>query len=219
MNTNAPTSRTSPEEVVHILRSYAQDIPDAGISRVFLSLNEAVIRIQKDSLYSFAEFLKSSSALRMNMLTSVTAVDWLDDAEDESLDGAIGDNCEEPQRFELVYHFLSMETLARLRVKVWVSEDELDIASITPLFNSANFMEREVWDMYGIKFTDHPNLVRILMYEEFKGHPLRKDYPLQGKQPRVPLISPEISNTARDMKRPHLAVSSELVNIRTKKRT
>ena len=107
-------------------------------------------------------------------------------------------------RFDLVYNFLSIANLNRLRIKVAVSETQAEVQTLTGLYESANFMEREVWDMYGIKFTDHPDLRRILMYDEFEGHPLRKDYPVQGKQPRVPMRHPEVSNTARLMQRPEL---------------
>jgi len=107
-------------------------------------------------------------------------------------------------RFEIVYHLLSIPGLKRLRIKVALSEDKPEIDSATDLWTAANFLEREVWDMYGIKFRGHPDLRRILMYEEFQGHPLRKDYPVQAKQPRVPLRMPEVENTARDMKRPTL---------------
>jgi NADH-quinone oxidoreductase subunit C len=120
------------------------------------------------------------------MLLSVTAVDWMDDRD---------------ERFEVVYHLLSLTRKVRLRVKCWVSEDEPKVASVSSLWSSADFMERECWDMYGIEFEEHPNLRRILMYDEFVGYPLRKDYPVQAKQPRIPLRSPEVRNTAVDMQR------------------
>jgi len=127
---------------------------------------------------------------------SVTGVDWMDSRDD---------------RYEVVYHLLSMSTLARLRVKAALPEHKPEVSTLTSLWHSANFMEREAWDMLGIVFTGHPDLRRILMYDEFKGHPLRKDYPLQGKQPRVALRYPEVENTARQM------VRSGLVAINKKK--
>ena len=84
---------------------------------------------------------------------------------------------------------------------MWVPENDPVVDSMVELWPGADFMEREVWDMYGIKFKGHPDLRRILMYDEFVGHPLRKDYPVQAKQPRVPLLNPEVRNTAVDMKR------------------
>ncbi|MCL4144706.1 UNVERIFIED_CONTAM: hypothetical protein GTU68_041324 [Idotea baltica] len=103
---------------------------------------------------------------------------------------------------------MNSETKARLRIKLAVPEvapgEDLEVASVSDIWPGANFMESEVYDMYGIKFKGHPNLRRILMYDEFKGYPLRKDYPLQGKQPRVKLIAPEVHNTAKDMNRPNL---------------
>ena len=89
------------------------------------------------------------------------------------------------ERFEVVYHFYSVEKNHRFRVKISVDEKDCIVDSITPLWKSANWYEREVWDLYGIKFRDHPNLRRILMYEGFKGHPLRKDYPINKRQPLI----------------------------------
>jgi NADH-quinone oxidoreductase subunit C len=139
--------------------------------------------------------------LRFDLLLSVTVVDYL------SLEG----NKEFKERYEVVYHLLSLANRYRLRVKVWVPEEPASVDSITHLWTAANFMEREAWDMYGVKFTGHPDLRRILMYDEFVGHPLRKDYPLQGKQPRIRMLSPEVRNTAVDM------VRAPLISINRKK--
>jgi NADH-quinone oxidoreductase subunit C len=137
----------------------------------------------KDSL-SFFKKLKDSDPFRMNMLLDVTAVDWLDRRE---------------PRFDVVYQLLSLTHLHRLQVKVPIDEDSAEVDSLRPLYSSANFLEREVFDMYGIRFRGHGDLRRILLYDEFVGHPLRKDYPLRGKQPRVPLRIPELRNTSQDM--------------------
>ena len=85
-----------------------------------------------------------------------------------------------------------------------MSESEPKVASIRELWPAANFLEREAWDMYGVEFENHGDLRRILMYDEFKGHPLRKDYPILKKQPRVKLRLPELHNTAKDMQRQQL---------------
>ena len=91
---------------------------------------------------------------------------------------------EEP-RFEVVYHLYSLQHGQRLRVKARVPEEPAEIDSLAELWASANWMEREVWDLYGIRFRGHPDLRRILLYEEFEGHPLRKDYPKERRQPLV----------------------------------
>ncbi len=130
--------------------------------------------------------LKTDSQISLDMLIDVTCVDWLDKKEN---------------RFEMVYNFLSLTNNTRLCLKVALSEDKPEIPSLVSLWNSANFLEREVFDMYGIKFGGHPDLRRILMYDEFVGHPLRKDYPLKGKQPRVELRVPELHNSSADLHR------------------
>ncbi len=157
---------------------------------------DLVLTVQAPQLLETLKRCKEAAALRFNMLVDVTAVDWMDSR---------------PTRFEVVYQLLSLSNLWRLTVKVPVSEDKPEVDSATQLWNSANFLEREVWDMFGIRFVGHADLRRILMYEEFVGHPLRKDYPVQGKQPRVPLRMPEVENTARNMTRP------DLVTIRSRK--
>ena len=88
-------------------------------------------------------------------------------------------------RFVVVYHFYSLVHKHRLRLVVPVEESEAELDSLTPLWAGADWLEREVWDMFGIRFRGHPNLKRILMYEEFEGHPLRKDYPVNKRQPLI----------------------------------
>ncbi|MGY8849041.1 MAG: NADH-quinone oxidoreductase subunit C, partial [Burkholderiales bacterium] len=87
--------------------------------------------------------------------------------------------------FEIVYHFYSLKHNSRLRIKAPVSENDCTIDSVSSLWKTANWYEREVWDLYGIKFNEHPDMRRILLYEEFKGHPLRKDYPINKRQPLI----------------------------------
>jgi len=108
--------------------------------------------------------LKEDPRLRFDFLSDITAVDYWKKKE---------------PRFELVYQLLCLQNGKRLRVRVPVSEENAAIESLTPLWRGANFLEREIWDLFGIKFIDHPDLRRILLFDEFKGHPLRKDYPVQ----------------------------------------
>ncbi len=84
-------------------------------------------------------------------------------------------------RFEVIYLLLSLSTNERLQVMVRVPEDDLELPTVTGLWKAANWPEREVFDMFGIRFKGHPNLRRLLMWDEFQDHPLRKDYPLEGK--------------------------------------
>ena len=91
-------------------------------------------------------------------------------------------------RFEMVYHLMNVDSKARLRVKVQLDESHTHVSSLIGLYPIADWLEREVWDMFGIKFDGHPHLKRLMLYEEFEGHPLRKDYP---KTKRQPLIGPQ----------------------------
>ncbi len=104
------------------------------------------------------------------MLTDLTAVDYL------RLDAF--------ERFAVVYQLTSILTNRRLRVKAFVSEARAEIDSAVPLWKNADWLEREVWDLYGVRFTGHPDLRRILCPDDYTGHPLRKDYPLKGRGER-----------------------------------
>jgi NADH-quinone oxidoreductase subunit C len=130
-----------------------------------------VISLDRAGLRASFRLLKEDAEFSFNFLSDITAVDYW--------------KKQEP-RFEVVYQLISLKLRHRLRVRVGVPEDDAVVESLTPLWRGANFLEREVWDLYGIRFNDHPDLRRILLYDEFSGHPLRKDYPVNLCQPRVP---------------------------------
>jgi NADH-quinone oxidoreductase subunit C len=151
---------------------------------------DATVLVRREHLLDVAALLRDDPRFAMNMLIDVTGTDFLTfPAELRSavspVDAESGLDPEDLPRFEVVYHFLSLQHRHRLRLKVMASEDDLNVPSLTPLWIAANWGEREVWDMYGVRFDGHPELRRVLMYEEFEGHPLRKDYPLRGYQPLV----------------------------------
>ena len=141
--------------------------------------DETVI-IRPASLLKIAQFLKDTPELDFNFLMDLTAVDYLFFA---------GGRIQKEFRFEVVYHFFSLKYNHRIRIKVPLEEGTPEVDTVSDLWPGANWYEREVWDMFGIKFKGHPNLKRILMYEEFEGHALRKDYPFNKRQP---LIGPKI---------------------------
>ena len=131
---------------------------------------DQTIIVRKDALVKLLKFIRDDPKLDFKFLMDLTAVDYLNRKDD---------------RFEVVYHFYSLKHNGRFRVKVPVSEGDCTIDSVSALWKTANWYEREVWDLYGIKFNGHPDMRRILLYEEFKGHPLRKDYPINKRQPLI----------------------------------
>ncbi|WP_323007596.1 NADH-quinone oxidoreductase subunit C [Pseudorhodobacter sp.] len=137
--------------------------PDAVISTA-LAHGELTVMVDAASLVRFVEFLKTDATCQFSSLIDITAVDYPERA------GA---------RFEMVYHFLSMYQNHRIRLKLAVREDEI-VPSISAVHPSANWFEREVFDMFGILFSGHPDLRRILTDYGFRGHPLRKDFPTTG---------------------------------------
>ena len=130
-----------------------------------------VLILDRSDLRESFRILKEDPELDFAFLSDITAVDYW--------------HKKEP-RFEVVYQILSRAKRRRLRIRVPVPENDPSVESLTPLWRGANFMEREVWDLFGIRFIDHPDLRRILLYDEFEGYPLRKDYPVNLVQPRVP---------------------------------
>jgi NADH-quinone oxidoreductase subunit C len=135
---------------------------DAVVSTA-VAFGELTVTVQLAHLVSFVDFLKADAACRFSTLVDITAIDRPEAAD----------------RFEVVYHFLSMYRNHRVRVKVAVDETAM-VPSIIAVHPSANWFEREVFDMFGILFSGHPDLRRILTDYGFRGHPLRKDFPTTG---------------------------------------
>ncbi len=133
------------------------------IKNSFIQHNELLIEIKEEELIEVVQFFKSNEICKFRQLIDIAGVDYP----------------EEEKRFHLVYLFLSHENNYRIKLLIKIQLDQV-IDSITKIFPSANWMEREVFDMYGVKFKNHPDLRRILTDYGFKGHPLRKDFPLTG---------------------------------------
>ena len=129
--------------------------------------------IDSDSIRDVASELRDNPELDFKLFLSIDAVDRLMLPEHEP-------------RFEIVYFFFSVTRGEHVRLKCRVPEDRPELPSITPVYQGANWFERLVWDFYGIRFRGHSDLRRILLYEEFTGHPLRKDYPLRQRQSLIP---------------------------------
>jgi len=151
--------------------AYIQERLGSKVLEVFESQGDDVLILDRGSLRESFRILKEDNQIRYDFLSDITAVDYW--------------RKKEP-RFEVVYQILSRGRRKRLRVRVPVPENDPAVESLTPLWRGANFLEREVWDLFGIRFVDHPDLRRILLYDEFEGFPLRKDYPVNQVQPRVP---------------------------------
>jgi NADH-quinone oxidoreductase subunit C len=130
--------------------------------------------VAREAIAEVLRHCRDEADLRFDLLMDLTAVDYL------KYPGR-----EEAERFEVVYHLYSVPHNHRLRVKVGVEEDDPVVPSATGLWATADWFEREVWDMFGIRFAGHPDLRRILLYEEFVGHPLRKDYRINRRQPLI----------------------------------
>ena len=151
------------DELKDLGETIATKLPDAVTGFMINKMGELVVTVVLDKIPQVVETLKTNRAMQFSTLVDITAVDYPSRG----------------NRFEMVYHFLSMYTNMRVRLKAGVAEDGM-VPSITDIHPSANWFEREVFDMYGILFSGHPDLRRILTDYGFRGYPLRKDFPTTG---------------------------------------
>ncbi len=147
----------SDEEILSAIRDRFPDI------EVVKFRGDLIVRIPKEKLHDLMRFLHDDEKLSFNYLVMLTAVDFPDREE----------------RFEVVYWIRSIPNKTKIAVKTSVGEGE-EVDTVSDIWNSANWDEREVYDMFGISFRNHPDMRRILMPDDWRGHPLRKDYPLKG---------------------------------------
>jgi len=137
-----------------------EEFPEASFE--YLEEKEPAISVKADDLFEVARHLKEKEGY--DYLSAVTGVDY-------------------PDHFEVIYHLYSMgDEKESLILKVSASKEEPEVPSVTPLWPGANFQEREVYDLMGIRFAGHPHLKRVLLWEGYEGHPLRKGFPLEGYQ-------------------------------------
>ncbi|MGH9773349.1 MAG: NADH-quinone oxidoreductase subunit C [Candidatus Acidiferrales bacterium] len=151
------------QDVNAVVRKLREWDPQA-IAETIEFRGEWTVVVPRERLLSTTEFLASDSELRFTYLSDITAVDRFPN---------------EP-RFELNYHLLSLERRERIRLKVRLPGTNPSVASVTSVWPGANWHECEAYDLMGVRFEGHPNLTRLLMPDDWEGHPLRKDYPVEG---------------------------------------
>ena len=151
------------DEALNDLGEYITDQSGDAITSWSISLGELALETTRDYLGALMKFVRDDSNCLFKILIDITAVDFP----------------ERGERFEIVYNLLSLSHNQRIRVTV-STDESTPVPSMVPLFSAAGWFEREVWDMFGVFFTDHPDLRRMLTDYGFEGHPLRKDFPLTG---------------------------------------
>jgi NADH-quinone oxidoreductase subunit C len=148
-----------------VAEKFASKLVSSGVHA-----GQAFITVKPTDLVEILQWLRSEPGLEFNRLMDIGGVDLID-------------HPSEPEhRFEVVYQLLSFDLHHRFRVKVAVKDDTVSVPSLWTLWGMANWMEREVFDLFGIRFDGHPNMRRILCHEDFVGHALRKDYPIDKRQ-------------------------------------
>lgn len=164
----------TPDEIVAVLRSEFPDLtfePEPLVMHNGQPGDQFYIRVEPENLLDVMRFLRNHKRTKFAQLSDLTCVDYLD------FPGAT-------DRYAVTYSLLSLKHNHRLWVKCFVNDPEPKVPSIVSLWAGADWMEREVFDMFGIVFEGHPDLRRILTWDGFEAHPLRKDYPLRGKGER-----------------------------------
>ena len=152
-----------PAQIIsNIEKKYPEDILDQTVFS-----KEDILHVRISNIFDILTLFKDN---KFNFLSNLTAIDNL------TLGGF--------ERFAVVYHLLSHETVKRVTVKAYVSEDRPELPSAESLWKTADWQEREIYDLFGISFTGHPNLIRIMNPDDYNGHPLRKDYPRLGNRER-----------------------------------
>jgi NADH-quinone oxidoreductase subunit C len=136
----------------------------AAVTGVKFDRDEMTVWLERGAIREACSILRDDPSTQFNFLSDITCVDWYPS---------------EP-RFEVVYSLLSMPRKERVRLKVRLAGSDANLASVTPVWPGANYFEREVYDLFGVRFEGHPYLRRIMMPEDWEGHPLRKDYPVEG---------------------------------------
>ncbi len=152
-----------------VIEALQEKFPQAMVE-VSAQFGDDTLVIQKDVLLEIMDFIYQKP-YEFTMLLDLTCVDYMG----------------ETPRYQMVYHVSSLAHNLRLRLRAAVEEGDLTIDSLTGRWKNANWLEREVYDMFGIRFNRHPDMRRLFMYEGFEGHPLRKDYPLRKRQPCIQL--------------------------------
>jgi NADH-quinone oxidoreductase subunit C len=150
-------------EALNAFGEYVRSSLPNAVQAVEVKAGELVLRVARESIVRVLTFLRDDSQCRFEVLVDITAVDWP----------------ERGERFDVVYNLLSLGHNRRVRIKAAVP-DETPIPSVAGVYSAAGWCERETWDLFGVFFSDHPDLRRILTDYGFEGHPLRKDFPLTG---------------------------------------
>jgi NADH-quinone oxidoreductase subunit C len=210
-------SRQTAEELSPLMRRVRELLGERILAHLSFRGDDR-IHIAREHIFEVGQILRDDAELEFDLLLDITAIDYLGQPDDFEIKHEILDQ-DRPvlrrqpanrhelvlpprgpyPRFAVVYHLTSTTMLHRLRIKCRVPEDDPTIASLTPIWPGANWLERETYDLYGIQFTGHPDLRRIYLYEEFVGHPLRKDYGKLDEQPIQPYVGPG----SKEPRRPH----------------
>jgi len=147
-----------------INKKFGDAVLEAGLDK-----GDLVAIVNPQHIHDIIAFLRDDTELDFKMLADLFAVDYLP----------------RKPRFEVVYHLHCLKRNERIRLRVQLDEKKCEVATITDLYPVADWLEREAWDMFGVVFNNHPTLKRLLMYEPFEGHPLRRDYPIDKRQPLI----------------------------------